>query len=211
MIRDLAARLTARLIAGLARLITGVYGDWRGCQPALTQRVYFANHTSHGDFVLIWTVLSGAVREVTRPVAAADYWNASGLRQFIGRDVFRALLIDRQKSPRAGLTAMIEALKDGNSLIIFPEGTRNTGNEPLLPLRPGIHHLARACPDAEFVPVWIDNISRVMPKGEILPVPLLCTVIFGEPLRLQAAEARESFLQRAREALLQLRPEVSPA
>jgi len=206
LIRDLAARATARLIAGFARLVTGVYGDWRGCQPALDQRVYFANHTSHGDFVLIWTVLSARARRQTRPVAAADYWNVPGLRRFIGAHVFRALLIDRRAGGGSAIAAMTDALAQSDSLIIFPEGTRNTGDTPLLPLRAGIHHLALAWPGVEFVPVWIDNISRVMPKGELLPVPLLCSVIFGQPISATPDEPREAFLQRAREALLRLKP-----
>lgn len=210
MMRTLAARVTARLIAGFARSVTGVHGDWRGCRPALTQRVYFANHSSHGDFVLIWTVLSSAARKLTRPVAAADYWDVPGLRRFIGKHVFRALLIERQGAAGSAVKAMTDALEGGHSLIIFPEGTRNTGNTPLLPLRAGIHHLARVCPDVEFVPVWINNVARVMPKGELLPVPLLCSVIFGESLRLLPDELREDFLHRAGEALLQLRPEEMP-
>jgi len=211
LIRALAAQATARLIAGFARLTTGVYGDWRGCQPAVNQRVYFANHSSHGDFVLIWTVLSGAARRQTRPVAAADYWSRPGLRRFIGAHVFNALLIDRQAGGGSAVAAMTDALARGDSLIIFPEGTRNTGDAPLLPLRSGIHHLARACPAVEFVPVWIDNISRVMPKGELLPVPLLCSVIFGEPISVSPDEPREAFLLRASQALLRLKPGEGPS
>ncbi|WP_420138330.1 lysophospholipid acyltransferase family protein [Sphingomonas sp.] len=211
MIRTVAARAVARLIAGFARLVTGVVGDWRGCPPALNQRVYFANHSSHGDFVLIWTVLSVRARRQTRPVAAADYWNVPGLRRFIGAHVFNALLIDRKAGGGSAIAAMADALTQGDSLIIFPEGTRNTGTTPLLPLRPGIHHLARAWPAVEFVPVWIDNIARVMPKGELLPVPLLCSVIFGEPIALAPDETREEFLRRASQALLQLKPGEEPS
>ena len=206
LIRGLAARATARLIAGFARLTTGVYGDWRGCEPSLGQRVYFANHTSHGDFVLIWTVLSGQARRQTRPVAAADYWDVPGLKRFVGADVFNALLIDRRAGGGSAIATMADALARGESLIIFPEGTRNMGDAPLLPLRSGIHHLARACPNVEFVPVWIDNIARVMPKGELLPVPLLCSVAFGEPISATPDEPRETFLRRAREAMLHLKP-----
>lgn len=206
LIHTLAVRATARLIAGFARLVTGVFGDWRGCEPSLNQRVYFANHTSHGDFVLIWTVLSVRARRQTRPVAAADYWNVPGLRRFIGAHVFRALLIDRLAGGGSAIAAMTDALARGDTLIIFPEGTRNAGEVPLQPLRSGIHRLAVAYPGVEFVPVWINNISRVMPKGERLPVPLLCSVIFGAPISAEPDEPRDVFLDRAREALLGLRP-----
>lgn len=204
----LAARVTAMAAVGAARFVTAVRPNWRGCQPAPVQRVYFANHASHGDFVLIWTVLPPALRAVTRPVAAQDYWGGGGLRSFIGRSVFNAVLIERipvQDKPHP-LEILKNALSEGSSLIFFPEGTRNTSDETLLPFKTGLYHLAAARPEAEFVPVWIDNLSRVMPKGQVLPVPLLCSVTFGAPLRLEANEAKDAFLARAREALLGLRP-----
>lgn len=203
-------QLFARAIILFARLLTGMQARWSGCLPEMAQRVYFANHSSHGDFVLIWGCLPLELRLLTRPVAGADYWNASAVRRFIGLDVFNALLIDRIAN-RTGSGAdpvalMRDALHDGASLIVFPEGTRNTSEERLLPLKSGIYHLANACPEIEFIPVWIDNLNRVMPKGEIIPVPLLCTVTFGGPVRLQAGEQKETFLTRCRERLLSLAP-----
>ncbi|SOY47322.1 putative Phospholipid/glycerol acyltransferase [Cupriavidus taiwanensis] len=204
------ARATARAIIVFARLLTGMRANWQGCIPAAVQRVYFANHSSHGDFVLIWGCLPPDLRSVTRPVAGADYWETSPLRRFIGRDVFRALLIDRTRSdPGSDPVALMRAgLAAGDSLILFPEGTRNTTEARLLPFKSGIYHLARACPEAEFVPVWIDNLNRVMPKGEIVPVPLLCTVTFGQPLLVADGEDKESFLSRCRDGLLALAPEL---
>ncbi|HEV3105931.1 MAG TPA: lysophospholipid acyltransferase family protein, partial [Trinickia sp.] len=145
--------------------------------------------------------------------AGADYWEKSALRRFIGRDVFRALLIDRtggaaERGATDPVSLMHEAIQAGDSLIVFPEGTRNTSKERLLPFKSGIFHLARACPEVEFVPVWIDNLNRVMPKGENIPVPMLCTVTFGAPVLLAADETKESFLSRCRHALLSLAPKV---
>ena len=208
MIESFTARLLASLVTGGARLVTGVRPDWRGCLPEMRQRVYFANHGSHGDFVLIWTVLPRALRPLTRPVAGADYWDRPGLRGFVGHRVFNALMIDRHPKPDAPhpVELMAKAISEGSSLILFPEGTRNTTDEPLLPFRTGLYHLAKAKPEIELVPVWIDNISRVMPKGEMLPIPLLCSVIFGAPIKLNAGEDKGAFLHRARSVLLALRP-----
>lgn len=202
------ARVTARAIIVFARLLTGMRANWQGCVPAAVQRVYFANHSSHGDFVLIWGCLPPELRPLTRPVAGADYWDRSPLRRFIGRDVFRALLIDRTRSdPGSDPVALMRAaLEGGDSLILFPEGTRNTTEARLLPFKSGIFHLARACPAVEFVPVWIDNLNRVMPKGEIVPVPLLCTVTFGQPVLLAPDDDKDGFLARCRDGLLALAP-----
>ena len=206
---SLVARLVASLLAGTARAVTGVRPNWIGCLPEPRQLIYFANHTSHGDFVLVWTCLPQQLRRITRPVAAADYWSRGTLRRFIGNDVFNAVLIPRENVSRSNdpRTLLVAALDGQNSLILFPEGTRNTGEERLLAFRSGIFHVARARPGVELVPVWIENLSRVMPKGELLPIPLLCTVNFGAPLHLAADESKLAFLARARDALLALAPQ----
>jgi 1-acyl-sn-glycerol-3-phosphate acyltransferase len=201
-------RVVASCVTGLARLVTGVRANWVGCVPDPRPRVYFANHTSHGDFVLIWSVLPGGLRAITRPVAAADYWLRGRLRRFFGERVFRAVLFDRTGSMRDAdpIGRMAAAIDARGSLIIFPEGTRNTGSEPLQSFKAGIYHLAKARPDVEFVPVWIENLNRVMPKGEFFPVPLLCTVTFGAPIQLGAEEKKHDFIARCRDSLLAVMP-----
>ncbi|WP_345302787.1 lysophospholipid acyltransferase family protein [Lysobacter hankyongensis] len=207
-------RLIARLIIAFIRLLTGAQAFWRGIRPNAAQRIYFANHASHGDFVLLWASLPPWLRRRTRPVAGADYWNRDPLRRFLGGKVFRAVLIDRErkaapdKSDRPDpIEQMVDALTGGDSLIIFPEGTRNTTDAVLLPFKSGLFHLATKAPQAELVPVWINNLARVMPKGQLLPIPLLCTVVFGPPLARIDGEDKAAFLERARAAMLALRPE----
>ena len=205
-------QLASVSIITLARALTGVRPIWLVGAPQATPTVYFANHRSHGDFVLLWASLPRDLRSLTRPVAAADYWLASPTRRFIGCEVFRAVLVDRtgaadRSDPIAQMAAALDA---GDSLILFPEGTRNETDEALLPFKSGLFHLSRRCPQARLVPVWINNVHRVLPKGAIVPLPLACSVTFGAALEAQHAsesEAKQTFLAEARAALLALRPE----
>ncbi len=205
---EFAAHITGSTIALFTRLLTAARVNWVGIEPIQRQRVYFANHTSNADFVLIWTVLPVALRARTRPVAASDYWLKSKLRAFAGRDVFKAVLIDRNPETRPAdpVEVMAEALSEGSSLIIFPEGKRNMGPDRLLPFKTGLYHLARAKPEVDLVPVWIENLNHVMPKGEVVPLPLICSVSFGKPLHRARGEGKIAFLARAHEALLAMAP-----
>lgn len=200
------AELVGQLLAFVARLITGAQGHWKGCAPQAVQRIYFANHQSHLDWVLIWAALPQELRSRTRPIAARDYWTATPLKHWITREVFHAVYVDRQRQgdedPLAPLQA---ALGQGDSLVIFPEGTRGSRDEPQ-PFKSGLFHLAQQFPQVELVPCWIANVQRVMPKGEVVPVPILCSVSFGVPLALGEGEDKRAFLSRARDAVLALRP-----
>ncbi len=199
--------LLAFAITSAARLLTGTRSLWIGCAPLNRQRIYFANHSSHGDFVLLWASLPPDLRRRTRPVAGADYWQSRALRRFVIHRLFNGVLVDRERSgPESNpLQPMLDALAAGDSLILFPEGTRNL-EEGLLPFKSGLYRLGLACPDVELVPVWIANLNRVMPKGRSLPLPLLCSVSFGAPMSIEKDEDKDAFLQRARLALLELAP-----
>ncbi|GAB4264718.1 MAG: lysophospholipid acyltransferase family protein [Pararhodobacter sp.] len=209
LLRRFLARVVGQAIVLFARAITAVHAEWRGVGPSPRQRVYFANHVSNADMPMIWSVLPHHLRLRTRPVAASDYWLKTSLRAFAGRDVFRAVLIDRRPEARVGdpMEAILAALDEGASLILFPEGLRNQGPEPLKPFRSGLYNIAAARPDVELVPTWIANLNAVMPKGEIIPLPLMVRVIFGDPVALRPGEERHAFLDRAASALLALRPQ----
>ena len=194
------------LLAFVARLITGAQGHWKGSPPKAEQRIYFANHQSHFDWVLIWAALPHDLRAITRPIAARDYWTGSPFKHWITREVFNAVYVSRERSADEDpLDPLMEALRHGDSLVIFPEGTRGNKDDPA-PFKAGLYHLAEAFPDVRLIPAWIDNVQRVMPKGEVVPVPILCSVTFGAPLILRPDEDKRDFLDRAREAVIALRP-----
>jgi 1-acyl-sn-glycerol-3-phosphate acyltransferase len=206
-VRHWTADLAAGVLVALTRLITGAQARWVGSTsgPEAIQQLYFANHSSHLDALALWAALPPALRRLTRPVAAADYWDRPGLRGWIARELLNAVLVDRGSAQggREALARLSQALAEGASLILFPEGTRGDG-VAIGELKPGLYFVARSRPDLDLVPVYLQNLCRILPKGEILPVPLLGSSTFGPPLRLTPGEGRRAFLDRARSALIAL-------
>jgi len=194
--------MIARLLVALVKLLVGAYPRWVGAKPSAAQRIYFANHSSHLDTVALWAALPPDLRKRTRPVAARDYWNG-GLRGVIASRGLHTVLIDRQRELGEGdpLQPLYDALAAGDSLILFPEGTRNSEALPK-PFKSGLFHLAQRFPQVELVAVYLDTARRALPKGSLLPVPLICTVRFGDVLHLQAGETKDDFLERARAAVV---------
>ena len=196
--------MISRGLVLLAKLLFGAYPRWIGVTPEPRQRIYFANHGSHLDTVTLWAALPPHLRRRTRPVAAKDYWGG-GLRAVIAHRGLNAVLIERQREKAEGdpLAPLHEALAAGDSLIIFPEGTRNPGELPG-PFKSGLYHLAMAHPEVEPVAVYLDNARRSLPKGSLLPVPLICTARFGPVVKPEAGESKDDYLQRARDAVMDL-------
>jgi 1-acyl-sn-glycerol-3-phosphate acyltransferase len=192
--------MIAALIIGLTRFLVGGTGLWLGCAPSARQRIYFANHSSHLDTIILWAAMPPDLRRRTRPVAAADYWGTGRLNRYIALKVLNAVLVDRQARGSNPLEPLQQALGAGDSLIIFPEGTRGLDRLPNA-FKAGLYHLAREFPDVELVPVFLDNLRRALPKGSLIPVPISCVARFGCPISLAAHEPKPQFLERARMAV----------
>lgn len=197
--------ITETLLTWIARFISGVSVRWVDSQPDTCQRVYFANHTSHLDVVLVWSALPTEVRRLARPIAAKDYWERGFVRRHL-HQVFNALLIDRKeiKVHQSPVDLMLREIGDTHSLILFPEGGRNA-EEGIGEFKSGLYYLSKKRPELELIPVHINNMNRILPRGEFLPVPLLSSLTFGPPMWLEAGEPKTEFLARAREAVISLK------
>ncbi len=198
-------RIARELLCSLVRGLVGAYAA--GKQPGgHSQRLYFANHTSHLDTLTLLAALGLRARSRTRPVAARDYWTKDRLRTWIATKVLNVVFIDRvRQEGQDPLAPLYEALNQGDSLIFFPEGTRRDTELPG-EFKSGLYHLAQAFPKLNLTPVYLENLHRILPKGATLPVPLINKVHFGEVLARRADESKSDFLVRARQAVCDLSP-----
>ena len=197
---------TSYAIVLLAKLFSGFTVRWVDCQPDTCQRIYFANHTSHLDAVVLWPALPRKLRRITRPVAAKDYWSGGWFRPHLARS-FNALLVDRTeiKVHKSPIDIMLQQMGDVYSLILFPEGSRSFSDDEMSNFKSGLYYMGKKRPDLELVPVYIDNVNRILPRGEVLPVPLLSCITIGSPIFLEAGEPKNEFLKRARQAVMDLK------
>lgn len=195
--------MTADLLAMFVRFATGVRVV--GAVEGWTSKpcVFFANHGSNLDALVIWAALPREIRESTSPVAARDYWTKNVIRRWISGKVFQAVLLNRKGRPddrSHPLQDVFDTLEKGRSIIIFPEGTRSPDGS-LNVFKPGIFHLREKFPDSAMIPVSLQNLNRILPKGQILPLPLIGRITVHPPLADVADECREDFLARARTAV----------
>lgn len=193
--------IISRAIAAATRLFTGVR-RLSEVPHSSGPAIYFANHTSHLDTLVIWAALPFAARCQTSPAAAEDYWTTSAPRRWLAHSVFKAVLIPREGITRDNnpLERLAKCLESGRSILIFPEGTRR-GDGGVGEFKSGLYHIARRFPQLPLVPVYLDNLSRILPKGAIVPVPIIAQAHFRDPIHFDEAEAKLAFLDRARTAL----------
>lgn len=201
--------MTDFILAELVKLSTGAVIRYKNESVFTGIKVYYSNHTSHLDFLVIWASLPAEIRKGTVPAAAKDYWEKGIIRRFLAKNVFHAILIDRKelKFHESPIEKLLEAVKNGNSLIIFPEGTRSFDGK-IGNFKNGIYYLAKENQDLEFVPVYVDNLNQILPKGEVLPVPMLCSITFGCPIKLEKSETKEKFIEKAKKAIIDLKTGV---
>lgn len=198
---NLFFRLQRDALLGLQRLIVGGAAFYD--VPPVHPCVFFANHTSHLDTTGLLAAIAPAMRDRTRPVAGADYWDKTALRRYIAHRLLNVVLVNRARGSPEALVPLTKALDQQDSLIVFPEGTRK---DTTLPgeFKSGLYHLSKHRPDLALIPVYQQNLHRALPKGAPLPLPLLCRSHFGAPLYNNRGEDKSTFLARMHEAVCDL-------
>ena len=190
-LRHLAqAAFTLLFLRPLMALFIGLRVRGREHLPERDPFILVANHSSHLDTASLLSLFPVSRLRRLRPCAAADYFERTPLVAFLSHTFFNILPIRRSggEGEEHPIQKMREALERGESLLLFPEGTRGRGRE-MAPFKPGIACLAEQLPQVPIVPAYLVNMGRALPKGEFLPVPFFCEVRIGAPLRLSGTRA----------------------
>jgi 1-acyl-sn-glycerol-3-phosphate acyltransferase len=147
--------------------------------------ILIANHSSHLDTMSLLSLFPLQRLRGIRPVAAADYFERNKFVSVLTKTLFNILPIARKNitAENNPIRRMREAIEAGDSIIIFPEGTRGSGQE-MGEFRSGVAHLIEKLPGVPVVPAYLVNMGRSLPKGEFIPVPFFCEIRIGAPLIL---------------------------
>ena len=194
----------------LARFFTGADVIGREHLPTKGPAIVVANHNSHVDTLLLLTIFPARTLRCVRPAAAADYFLKDPVMSWFSRNIIGIVPVARGRAAFGDdvLAPAREALAAGDIVVIFPEGTRGEASDDMGRLKSGVARLAESFPAAPVTPVWIQGAGRVLPKGEVLPVPMNCAVIVGPPIHWEGR--RTAFMDALREALLALKAQAPP-
>ena len=170
--------------------------------------ILIANHSSHLDTMSLLSLFPLQMLRRIRPVAAADYFERNKFVSLLTKTLFNILPIARKKitAENNPLRRMREAIEAGDSIIIFPEGTRGSGQE-MGEFRSGVAHLIEKMPDVPVVPAYLVNMGRSLPKGEFIPVPFFCEIRIGAPRILHGS--RQEITKALEAAVRELAPELA--
>ncbi|UTW64128.1 1-acyl-sn-glycerol-3-phosphate acyltransferase [bacterium SCSIO 12741] len=174
-----------------------------------SQAILVANHNSHLDTMGLLTLLNDQWLSNLRPVAARDYFAANKIKKWYYETLFNLLLVTRKRENRLPgenpIKSMVEVLDQGQSLLIFPEGTRGKPNV-MESFKHGVSKVIQARPDVPVIPVFIDNSGMVLPGGSTLPLPFQFRIRFGSP-RFLKPESTDQLTEKLYQAIIELKPE----
>lgn len=194
------------IVRPLVLIVIGLNVRHRERIPAKGPAIIVSNHNSHLDTLVLMTLLPWSMLRLLRPVAAKDYFLRTPLLAWFALRIMHIIPLERQVVDRNQdpLAACSEALRNGEILILFPEGSR--GNpEQMGTFKTGIAHLAKRHPDVPITPVFLHGLGKALPKGEAVLVPFFCDVFVGKPL--QWTGDRQNFMTNLETAITSLAAE----
>lgn len=206
MARLLKSLFFLLIVKPVALIMLGVNVRDRDRFPAHGPAIIAANHNSHLDTVVLMSLFPFRLLHSLRPVAGADYFLRSWFMSFFSLNVIGIIPIKRtgRKPAEDPFLEIGTALKNGDIVILFPEGSRGLP-ERMTDFKKGISYLAERFPEIHVTPVFLHGLGKALPKGSFLPVPFFCDVFVGEPLSWPGD--REAFMTRLKEAMTSLRGE----
>lgn len=186
------------LLRGFLKIIVGVKFSKADFLLEEEQFIIVANHNSHLDTMTILASLPSKINHKVKPVAAADHFGKTKLKEKLTNFFVNTLLIqrkrDKENPENDPINKMIKTLDDGYSLLIFPEGTRG---EPEIsqPLKPGVALVLSSRPKVKYVPAYMKGMGKAMPKSDNLILPYNSTLIYGEPTSIENIELEKILSQ----------------
>ena len=180
------------LMRTFLRIIAGVKYINKEAINKHPQFILVSNHNSHLDTMALMSVLKITQLKTTHPVAAGDYFGKSPFRAFITKLFTNALLIKRSKTSdgQNPIDLMSESLLNGDSLILFPEGSRGEPQK-MQQFKKGIGIILNRHPQIPFIPVYMTGMGKILPKGEMLLVPFDSYVVFGKAQYCKSSEVED--------------------
>ena len=171
--------------------------------------IYIANHNSHLDAMSLMTIVPSHRIHLTHSVAAQDFFGRSGFRSWSMKNLVNAVLISRSKEDRdVDPIELLDAmLRQGHSLILFPEGTRGVPGV-MADFKRGVGHLASRHPDIPVIPVYLDGLYRNLPKGRTLIVPFGGTLVMGDPMSFPSGTTVDAITEKAQSAIASMASEL---
>lgn len=168
-------------------LITGISIKNPQNLPKSGQFIIIANHNSHLDIMAIMSLFDSTMIQKVRPVAASDYFFKNRILKWISLHLIDIVPLDRSTKHNHGthpLQPLYDALDQGDSLIIFPEGSRGDP-EKLGRFKNGIGHLAKKYQNIDIIPIVLEETGKCLPKNEALLVPFIIKAEIKKPMRFK--------------------------